>query len=502
MAKIESKKELEEFLKTRPREDAIAITARAALRVIPLLVNFDLKLVLNRRAFSSCLRASSVSWATVGMPSREIEIAARAAQSDSYTVYSSGIAAYAAYAARTAIRTALGYEYIAVSAADIVYASDDWPSLNADIAALRSGQRAQDLSLAPLWPEGIPPEMEGEWQRLKSTLLSFPDENWQVWTDWYEARLRGGPFNAELEKARAILPDELWKQGPKVVNAEIARLIEKYSTPALPPEKDAPIYFELRDGQIHSAPPPATQPTDPEVMASAWRGLRELLDDLLRDLGGNQPDLRRKLERYSRAMGDMFSALDLHRFGIHGDSLKHYSELAGQELMVSQAADLLALLAHHSIFLAHYQEWKNYLAAIDQPFADDKSEIKAVSDANLAFEEIKNASPELMADDAKTALGDLGELANEEKTPENRRSFLRGIRSLLSTMAGSALAQAVKKGFVAGVEKGVGEQTTAAIIAAGPFLLALASGIPLEFAWLAALVTYLKRISKSDGDKK
>ncbi len=63
---------------------------------------------------------------------------------------------------------------------------------------------------------------------MKRDLLAT-GEDWEVWTEWYEARLRGDPAIEELEIARATIPDEIWKQGPAVVNAEIKRLIAQYT---------------------------------------------------------------------------------------------------------------------------------------------------------------------------------------------------------------------------------------------------------------------------------
>jgi hypothetical protein len=251
MAGISSQKELEEFLKTRPRKNSIAIASRVALRVTPFLVSFDLQSDRYRGMYLSCLRASSISWAAMRMAGQEIE---RAAAADAYAAaYANADVAADAYAAAAASAnaavsaasanaavsaSAIAAASSAAAAAAAIFVFDILPSVNADIQALLN---KQNLAEAPLWPDGIPPEIEEKWQELKLTLLSFPDENWQVWTDWYEARLKGAPFTAELEKTRALLPNELWKKGPKEVNAEIARLIEEHSAPKLPPDLTAPI---------------------------------------------------------------------------------------------------------------------------------------------------------------------------------------------------------------------------------------------------------------------
>jgi hypothetical protein len=53
------------------------------------------------------------------------------------------------------------------------------------------------------------------------------NEAWEVWTDWYEARLEAGPTDQAIEVARATIPGRAWEEGPKVVNAQIRRLLEE-----------------------------------------------------------------------------------------------------------------------------------------------------------------------------------------------------------------------------------------------------------------------------------
>ncbi len=86
-----------------------------------------------------------------------------------------------------------------------------------------------------LWPNGQPPEINKLWQEMKRDLRAAGDD-WDVWTDWYEARLAGKRSSKKLEIARALIPDETWGQGPAVVNAEIKRLIENHTPPR--PKKD------------------------------------------------------------------------------------------------------------------------------------------------------------------------------------------------------------------------------------------------------------------------
>ena len=84
-----------------------------------------------------------------------------------------------------------------------------------------------DLAERPLSSDG-----ELKWARecftqLRNALLELA-EDWDVWTEWYEARRKGVPSDEALEVARVMIANEIWAQGPKAVNAEIKRLIEEH----------------------------------------------------------------------------------------------------------------------------------------------------------------------------------------------------------------------------------------------------------------------------------
>jgi hypothetical protein len=86
----------------------------------------------------------------------------------------------------------------------------------------------------PVWPDGAPKELQNLWASMKRRLLAREGEHWEAWTNWYDARLDPAtpipcynPPIEELERARVLLPEDLWKQGPAAVNAEIQRLIEE-----------------------------------------------------------------------------------------------------------------------------------------------------------------------------------------------------------------------------------------------------------------------------------
>ncbi len=68
------------------------------------------------------------------------------------------------------------------------------------------------------------------WRRLKKTLIA-ENQDWKVWTDWYDDQLDGRVQDEERELAYVRIENALWDQGPASVNAEIKRRIEAQMSP-------------------------------------------------------------------------------------------------------------------------------------------------------------------------------------------------------------------------------------------------------------------------------
>lgn len=109
-------------------------------------------------------------------------------------------------------------------------ASGTSEAIMSDRRQISDGARVADLSRAPLWPDGVPKQIETEWSALKSHLLDC-DEGWDVWIDWYEYRLLGWPPDPGLDLARATLPEIFWEKGPSAVNAELKRIRDDLAKP-------------------------------------------------------------------------------------------------------------------------------------------------------------------------------------------------------------------------------------------------------------------------------
>ena len=114
-----------------------------------------------------------------------------------------------------------------------------WIAVTLDVEWLELGENAGDkheetvagLSEKALWLGGTPVWASRRWADFRDKL---PDaEGWQVWINWYEARLAGRKLDAALESDLLTIPGDEWAQGPAHVNAIIATLIESRSDPLL-----------------------------------------------------------------------------------------------------------------------------------------------------------------------------------------------------------------------------------------------------------------------------
>ena len=327
----------------RQREVAVALAARTALRVLPLAGN---KLRYSASARNTATRvlvspavvlptfgAAALAWTAGRYPSgvsalrsNYAPVAARRAEDAigaSGPTSSSHAVTAAAFAADTVhVLDVLGNTQQALDSAfdaaatcatiahTVVTATDMNAATEADAALIDSGRSAAELAGTPLWPKGAPGWAAEAWRSLKSALLAA-GEDWDVWTNWYEAGLAGDaahPRNEVLEVARATIPDRIWRQGPAVVNAEIKRLIAEYQSLQ---QRPAAFQFQVVEDKIDALPDDA-RPIDAQdardfydeakrkghdlrnrlQRAQADENIRAHVDLLLARLGSSYADLR------------------------------------------------------------------------------------------------------------------------------------------------------------------------------------------------------------------
>jgi hypothetical protein len=251
-ARIRNREDLERWLRGKPREQAVAFAARAAARVLPLLASGIDARGPRRFADLTLATARATSFARVAAvyPNRAKDLraaaaraaaaayAARAADAAAYAARAADAAAYAAYAAGAAAAAAADAAYAAY-AADAADAAAEaaaeaadavWFHVQAD-ARILEGSGVAALIEMPLWKAPLPDWAAENWTRLKAGLRE--QDRWGFWIAWYEAVLAGHPLWPELDaKTRedldlriCLIDDDVWAEGPAVVNAKIEQMI-------------------------------------------------------------------------------------------------------------------------------------------------------------------------------------------------------------------------------------------------------------------------------------
>ena len=251
MVDVTDKQEFQKWLSTQSRDVCIAITARAALRIFPVLADeFGRKRAARRASRNNVLpviRCLVAAYVAAKYPNRINELAAAISDAAFFasSAYRTAISPIAARAASRAANTVENDDVAdaAVVAADAVFfAVDATASLindsdsilnlevsgSDDVAYIDDGGTVLDLVGLSLWLSGTPLLLSQQWGKLKSSLHDL-NEDWDVWTRWYDAILEGlpSPGGEELDIYRMRLGGGVdWSKSP----AEVNQLIKQKET--------------------------------------------------------------------------------------------------------------------------------------------------------------------------------------------------------------------------------------------------------------------------------
>ena len=521
---ISKKAELRDWLEGRDRADAQVIAARAALRVLPFSATAIGKDGgdVRRALFLPIFRALSLSISLIERPLTEREsFASAAAAANAYSAANAAAAAANAYSAAYSVGTASN---AAANAANAAYsaataaaaaASDIWRMISIDAEALECGVRPTrlthkalcpdtssewtDETLGGRWPEATPDEIARHWTALKKNLLTAKDGDWRVWTDWYEARLRGAPFNEDLEYAKAVIADEIWDAGPKAANAEIRRLMRKYAPASEslnlvdpPPQRRAVLEAEWRDGLIRrrSEAPEIDSEAQAKRLRDAWQTLRDATDDVLEaEPGRNWSQLSKVIGRYDRAVGSTYAHMNVIGVGMIGDRLLHLVQSDECPLLEEDVASLDSFMRMHGPFIQQFPDWQEYLNdAFPRPSAEEvrlsaQVSIEIAQHADFVDEEVAT----LLKENAEDV---------DEPSRSVGREIVSGLSNVLSTFF-SHIGKNAYDGLGSGVKKFV---ETGLLVVGGLLAVWLANLAALpgsSFAWLVPWLTAIGvRISK------
>ncbi len=234
----------------------VAIAVRAALRVAPLVAKLlppgggqgraesFLKLTsavfrcyaLARAAGKYPARANELRAAAAYAAATAATAAAYAAGNAANAAATAGNAANAAATAATATANAATATAATATAnaapataatATAATAADAliWDSISRDVEWIERGQSLGGLIETSIWFDAIPSWAVEHWGTMRAALPD--DQHWQVWIDWYEARLAGRPTSEAYDLAFVKVPEEEWRKGPAAGNAWIAANLAK-----------------------------------------------------------------------------------------------------------------------------------------------------------------------------------------------------------------------------------------------------------------------------------
>ena len=165
------------------------------------------------------------------------------------------------------------------------------------------------LSQVSLWYDGIPQPLFNNWNKLSSALIKL-EKDWDVWTNWYQDRLKGGvPLIKTFElgdpenkqPGRITFPG--WEYAnAAIVNPKIRELLDLYDPPGAPTPQHEP-NFEIGEAdEINLGAEKSVNNTDWDRVNELHPILKMLMDNLQAALSGcenSHPALFQSVKIYS-----------------------------------------------------------------------------------------------------------------------------------------------------------------------------------------------------------
>jgi hypothetical protein len=363
---ITDKESLERWLEGRPREDAVVIAYRAAMRVAPLawlhgksdenrageLVAVFLLRVLLTMSVAHVHRENKVrvalddaadsSLAANGAALDDPRIGVQAIQAAANSVRANGDALYSAEAVYLA---ALDVAAVNAYEPPHIYAES-----NSDCEKLIS--TPYDFVKAPLWSTN-PRWFSQTWDAIRAAWTNR-GPGAAFWITWYEKALRG-EHDWPLLHDVALIPDADWQKGEAHVGGIIEGLVARHALDDAT-ARNPYAHRVLFDGSLGKLVSVAVEVPDLASIIEALRGVirdfeqrckddtshNKLGEDLKRISGPALKDLKRDAKRFAERPLDLFDAIGAAQREIGRSAL---SEGLGKDALIGRLIDALGTRA-------------------------------------------------------------------------------------------------------------------------------------------------------------
>ncbi len=145
------------------------------------------------------------------------------------------------------------------------------------------------------------------WRRLKENLP--PEDDWNVWIDWYERRLTGNRGPVEYEQIFVDIEDDLWSKGPAAVNAHIKQRLAELEggdgDGEVFAQRPSAFAFHESGGKI-VATPQSDLPADPAFAVALYDEVKrkaQALEERLQNTNA-APRVKQSVANILEALGD------------------------------------------------------------------------------------------------------------------------------------------------------------------------------------------------------
>ena len=180
----------------------------------------------------------------------------------------------------------------------------------------------------PLWVDRIEPVWSTrEWSDIKNHFAKYPEEHWHVWTEWWEDRRDGKPYNIEMEREIVLIPDEDWQRGPAHVNPMIAEIRAQYAAQDVPADNPvAPRFVTDRGRIVPRIDMPEEPPSDDQ--ADLYDALREQtveLRGLCPENSNRYGPQGKAVTQFLAALGEEYGSMRLSTLWIAGQRMRRFA---------------------------------------------------------------------------------------------------------------------------------------------------------------------------------